>query len=123
MTTLAIIRIRGPVRVRKETEHALTLLGLKKRNHATLVEKTPTTLGTIRKIHPYITWGEATPDIITATQKHAHGKTIVLAPPLKGYGRKGIKIPFSKGGALGYRGEKINELLQRMMQSRTNNGR
>ena len=33
----------------------------------------------------------------------------------KGYGRKGIKTPFSKGGALGYRGDKINDMIQRMM--------
>jgi large subunit ribosomal protein L30 len=38
-----------------------------------------------------------------------------LNPPKKGYDRKGIKKPFSKGGALGYRGEKINELIERMI--------
>lgn len=38
-----------------------------------------------------------------------------LAPPLKGFERKGIKKPFSLGGALGYRKEKINELLGRMI--------
>ncbi|RLI90051.1 MAG: 50S ribosomal protein L30 [Candidatus Altiarchaeales archaeon] len=38
-----------------------------------------------------------------------------LTPPRKGYGRGGIKHPYSIGGALGYRGEKINELLERMI--------
>ncbi|HEX55288.1 MAG: 50S ribosomal protein L30 [Candidatus Altiarchaeales archaeon] len=38
-----------------------------------------------------------------------------LRPPKKGYERKGIKKPFSIGGVLGYRGEKINELLERMI--------
>ncbi|ACV24494.1 50S ribosomal protein L30 [Methanocaldococcus fervens] len=38
-----------------------------------------------------------------------------LHPPRKGFERKGIKKPFSVGGALGYRGEKINELLEKMM--------
>lgn len=38
-----------------------------------------------------------------------------LNPPIKGYGRKGIKIPFSKSGALGDRKEKINDLLKRMV--------
>jgi len=38
-----------------------------------------------------------------------------LAPPRKGYDRKGIKHPYSIGGALGYRGERINELLERMI--------
>lgn len=38
-----------------------------------------------------------------------------LSPPKKGFDRKGIKQPFSLGGALGYRKEKINELIQRMI--------
>lgn len=38
-----------------------------------------------------------------------------LSPPSSGYERKGIKKPFSMGGSLGYRKEKINELLQRMI--------
>ena len=38
-----------------------------------------------------------------------------LCPPRHGFERKGIKKPFSLGGVLGYRKEKINELLKRMM--------
>jgi len=38
-----------------------------------------------------------------------------LSPPRKGFERKGIKQPFSVGGALGYRKEKINELVRRML--------
>ena len=53
----------------------------------------------------------------------SEGKTIVkdipelkpvfrLHPPRKGY--EGIKRSFKEGGALGYRGEKINQLIRRM---------
>jgi len=38
-----------------------------------------------------------------------------LHPPEKGYERKGIKKPYSKGGALGYRSDKINNLLKKMI--------
>jgi large subunit ribosomal protein L30 len=38
-----------------------------------------------------------------------------LKPPEGGFERKGIKTPFSMGGVLGYRKEKINELLIRML--------
>ena len=38
-----------------------------------------------------------------------------LSPPIKGFGRKGTKLQFSLGGALGNRKEKINELLKRMI--------
>jgi large subunit ribosomal protein L30 len=36
-----------------------------------------------------------------------------LSPPKKGHG--GIKRAFKVGGALGYRGEKINDLIRRML--------
>lgn len=38
-----------------------------------------------------------------------------LTPPRGGLESKGIKKPFSIGGALGYRKEKINDLIQRML--------
>jgi large subunit ribosomal protein L30 len=38
-----------------------------------------------------------------------------LHPPIKGFERKGKKAPFSLKGAFGYRGDKINELLDRMI--------
>ena len=38
-----------------------------------------------------------------------------LKPPEKGFERKGIKKPFSVGGALGYRKDDINNLIKRMI--------
>jgi large subunit ribosomal protein L30 len=38
-----------------------------------------------------------------------------LNPPLGGHARKGIKQPVSLGGSLGYRGRKINKLLEAML--------
>jgi len=38
-----------------------------------------------------------------------------LSPPKKGFEKKGIKTPFSMGGVLGYRKEKINDLIQMMI--------
>ncbi|HII15305.1 MAG TPA: 50S ribosomal protein L30 [Nanoarchaeota archaeon] len=38
-----------------------------------------------------------------------------LCPPVKGFERKGIKMPFSMGGVVGYRKEYINDLLERML--------
>lgn len=42
-------------------------------------------------------------------------KVFRLHPPRKGFERKGIKKPYPIGGVLGYRGEKINELILRMI--------
>jgi len=38
-----------------------------------------------------------------------------LCPPAQGFERKGIKKPYSLGGVLGYRKEKINDLLRKMI--------
>ena len=42
-------------------------------------------------------------------------KIFRLNSPKKGYGRKGIKVSFNNGGALDYRGDKINDLIKRMI--------
>ncbi|MFH0859616.1 MAG: 50S ribosomal protein L30 [Candidatus Altiarchaeota archaeon] len=38
-----------------------------------------------------------------------------LKPPNKGFERAGIKRPYSRGGVLGNRGDKINQLIERMI--------
>jgi len=38
-----------------------------------------------------------------------------LAPPVKGFERKGIKMPFAKGGVLGNRQEAIKDLILKML--------
>lgn len=38
-----------------------------------------------------------------------------LKPPVHGFERQGIKKPYSMGGALGYRKDKINDLIKRMI--------
>lgn len=38
-----------------------------------------------------------------------------LKPPEGGFERKGIKKPYSMGGSLGYRKDKINDLIMRML--------
>jgi len=37
-----------------------------------------------------------------------------LHPPLKGHRRRGVKYPHTLGGALGYRGSEINDLVKQM---------
>lgn len=38
-----------------------------------------------------------------------------LSPPKGGFERKGTKQPYSMGGVLGYRKEKINDLIKKML--------
>ena len=41
--------------------------------------------------------------------------TFNLHPPLKGFERKGVKMPFGKGGVLGDRKDKIFDLVKKML--------
>ncbi|MBW2970224.1 uL30 family ribosomal protein [Candidatus Woesearchaeota archaeon] len=111
---IAIIRVRGQVRIPGPVTHAFKLLGLNKKNHCTILEETPQLKGTLQVIEPFATWGPVDEKTLAELQKKK-GKIIRLNPPRKGYGRKGVKIPFKLGGAYGNRAEKINDLIMRML--------
>jgi len=122
---LAVIRVRGCVRVNKEIEDTLQMLRLYRKNFCALIEKKD--VGMIKKVKDFVTYGEIdkeTEDLLIKQRgektKDAEGKEVLkkffrLNPPRKGFGRKGIKVSFSKSGALGYRAQKINDLIKRML--------
>lgn len=111
MNKLVIIRIRGHVRLSRHVKYTLELLGLDKTNSCVLKEDTPSVRGMLQKATRYITWGEAD----AATEKKIDVTPKNLMPPRGGFERKGVKMPYNKGGALGYRGTAINELIKRML--------
>jgi large subunit ribosomal protein L30 len=117
MAKIAVVRVRGQVRIRHDIVRALEQLNLRKRHRAVIVEESPSLSGQLRKVQSFVTWGQASDDTIKKMAQRARekGKWYALQPPRKGYGRKGIKMPFKQGGALGDRGEKINDLLMRMV--------
>ena len=139
---LAVVRVRGPVRVDKEINDTLDMLHLERVNCSTVIDGTPEAYGMLRRAKDYITYGE----IDDATYKAlidkrgepfkgrltdsrgkiqyskfitVDGKKLKpyfrLNPPRGGYERKGIKWSFKQGGALGYRGKEINKLIMRMI--------
>jgi len=117
MVKIAIVRVRGQVRIRHDIVRAMEQLNLKQRHAATIVEESPVITGQLKKVQSFVTWGPVTPDTEKkmAFRARAEGRWFALCPPRKGYGRKGIKMPFSHSGALGDRGDKINDLLLRMV--------
>lgn len=116
MTILALTRIRGQVHVNKPFRTALTLLGLTKKYATRLLEDTPAHRGIIKKINPYITWGETDQELATTLQKKYQQQTVYnLHPPRGGLERKGIKRTNSLKGAAGYRGKDINRLIKTML--------
>lgn len=122
---IGIIRVRGIINMNKDIKDTLEMLKLHKKNFCVVYEGTPSTMGMIKKAKDYITWGEIdneTLDKLIEKRQERNPKNpektkrfFRLNSPKKGFGRKGIKTSFARRGALGYRGEKINDLIQRMI--------
>ncbi|HLF54550.1 MAG TPA: uL30 family ribosomal protein [Candidatus Nanoarchaeia archaeon] len=112
---IAVVRVRGQVHVRHDIKAALKTFGLDKKNHCVVVEDSPSTQGMLAKVKYYTTWGPVNEQVLAALEKRGCKKAFRLNPPRKGFGRKGIKISFKMAGALGDRGEKINDLILRMV--------
>ena len=139
---LAAVRIRGRTMVRTTIVDAMNMLRLYKNNFCVVVPNTPTYLGMLKQAKDYITWGEIDDEtfklLVEKRGEEFHGretdtkefikyndyfvvgnkklkKYFRLNAPRKGFGRIGIKQSFQRGGALGYRGAAINELIKRMI--------
>lgn len=142
MSKIAIIRVRGAVNLRREVKDTLNLLRLYRKNFCVVVEGNPSLMGMIKKVKDYVTYGEIDDatykelvekrgEEYKGREKDAKGRIeykkfilidgkkikafFRLNPPKKGFGRKGIKVSYKVHGALGYRADKINDLLKRMI--------
>ena len=141
MARLAVILVRGFGHTPRVIINTLAMLNLHRKNHGVVIEDTPANQGMVRKVKDYVTWGEISEEVfqellakrgkeykvrLTDSKKLYHYGTLqaggkhyrryfALNPPQKGFERKGIKVAFAAGGALGYRRDKINELLKRMI--------
>ena len=120
---LAIVRIRGDVNLNARDRSTLDLLRLDQKMTCVVLKADTTNLGMIHRIKHIITYGEITEETIKLLKekrekKNSEGKPLPyyrLSPPRKGFERKGTKRFFTEGGALGYRGDRINDLITRMV--------
>ncbi len=138
---LAVVLIRGMVNMTGSVKRTLALLNLTRKNHCVVIINNPVNLGMVKKVKDYVTWGPVTEEtfkelvdkrgkeytarLTDSRNKYSYraldinGKKyrpfFTLNPPKKGFGRKGIKVAFKVGGALGDRGDKINDLIKRMV--------
>jgi len=139
---IAVILIRGLVNITKPVKDTLKMIHLTHKNNCVVLENNKVNQGMIKKVKDYTTWGEINQEtyqeliekrgaeykgpetdskgkikynryFISNNKKHK--KYFCLNSPKKGFGRKGIKNPFKTGGALGYRKEKINDLIKNML--------
>ena len=55
--SLLVIRIRGGVKASRDELATLKMLNLTRANRATIIPKTPSFIGMLKKVEHYITWG------------------------------------------------------------------
>ena len=102
----AVIRIRGIIGKNRKNEDTLKIIGLRKPHSMTILPEDKKSL--MKKVSGYVAWGEISEDLL---KKYSDKKVFHLNSPRKGF--KAIKMVYPKGD-LGYRGDKINELIERM---------
>lgn len=107
---LAVIRLRGKLKKSKGVNDTLKMLGLKKKHNLVFLPENETVKGMLKKTEAEITWGEVDESYakeFSQDWKKATG----LKPPRKGF--RSLKKAYPKGD-LGYRGDKIKDLIERM---------
>ncbi len=118
MTKIAVVLIRGLVGVNHDIKKALESIRLRKKHACVIVEDSPSMQGILKKIQDYATFGVVSDETIAKLEKArkpTEKGVFFLAPPVGGFERKGIKKPFTVGGALGDRGDQMSILLEKMM--------
>jgi large subunit ribosomal protein L30 len=136
--TLLAVRVRGTVSAQREATETLRMLHLGHTNYAVLIDNRPAYRGMLKRVQAYATWGEPSKKLTEEQAQKLGFKSIEdladalmsgkaeysklsgmrplfrLRPPTKGYKGK-TKKSFNAGGEAGYRGEKIDELVKRMV--------
>ena len=116
---IAIVRIKGQVKIREKITETLNRMGLKTKYSCIVIDKPKAEeLGMLDKVKDFVAFGEINHEtykkLIEAREKFSKSKThFRLHPP-----RKGIesKKHFGVGkGVLGNNKEKINDLILRML--------
>ncbi len=130
---VAAVRLRGRVNVRGTIEETLQRLNLKRVNNCTIIKVNDPYLGMLKKCTNMIAYGEIDEDtmgkLVTKYKLNVDPKAIVsgktdpkelnermplrLQPPK--HGLRSVRAHFNDGGDMGYRGEAINKLIQRMV--------
>jgi len=139
---LAAILIRGLINVDVRIRRTLEMLRLLNKNTCVVLKDNESMKGMLVKAKDYLTWGEISDETFkelvdkrglefkgpTEDRKgiikysnfiEVDGKKVKpffrLHPPRGGFERKGIKSQYASGGALGYRADKMNNLIRKMI--------
>jgi len=118
---ICVVRIRGRIGLNRDIIETLHRLRIRRKYTCVVIKPTKEKLGMLKKVKDFVAYGEIT----EATYKKLKEKRGIKDPNNKGKlkpffrlhpPRKGIKskVHFPKG-VLGNNGEKINDLVERML--------
>ncbi|MBS3119645.1 uL30 family ribosomal protein [Candidatus Woesearchaeota archaeon] len=129
---IAVVLVRGRINLKPDVLFTLNMLRLYRKNSCMVMDDTPAGRGMLKRVKDYATFGEVDDALLAdlaskrgqpakdddkalTINSKKYNRVFHLAPPRKGFERKGIKEPYSRGGATGNRGSKMADLLRRMM--------
>lgn len=120
MSKLAVVLIRGRTGTNQDIKTTLDSLGLGRKYTCAIVEDSPSLRGRLHKLQNYVTFGPVSDETLKQLKekRKAHStrdNLFFLAPPKGGFERKGTKFAYKVGGALGDRGEAMNDLIAKMI--------
>ncbi|MFA6088976.1 MAG: uL30 family ribosomal protein [Candidatus Woesearchaeota archaeon] len=121
---VAVILIRSLCKVEQPVKDTLTKLRLSRKQHCVVYPVNPQIMGMVEKVRDLVTYGYID-DETHALLKEKRGEKdpknekelknlFRLNSPKGGYERKGIKLPYTAGGVLGFRDD-INKLIRKMI--------
>ncbi|HII72678.1 TPA: 50S ribosomal protein L30 [Candidatus Woesearchaeota archaeon] len=118
----AAVLIRSAIQAERPVKETLFMLRLRQKNACVIMDANDSNKGMLFRVKDFVTYGEVSDDTVKLLEEKRAKKggdtkiaMFTLHPPRGGFERKGIKRPFYLGGAIGYRGDKINDLLKRMI--------
>jgi large subunit ribosomal protein L30 len=76
---IIVVKIRGEISARRESRETLALLHLKHTNHGIIIDNRPAFLGMLQRVQSYVTWGEASKELVTLMLKE-RGKLVGSKP-------------------------------------------
>ncbi len=115
---LAAVRVRGDVRLSPDVRKTLDLLRMRKRHVCIVVNDEASVRGMFQLVKDYVAYGEMDEEtyaLLESKRKSTTPQVYHLHPPRGGYPRKGIKMSYPDGGALGNWGKDIGKLIRKML--------
>lgn len=108
MSKILVVRMRGEAGTRRDVIDTFKMLGMKKIYSFAILENNPINIGMIKKIDNFVSWGEPTEETAKLLENRSGG----LKSPKGGLKSKKLRYP---RGNLGYCGDKINDLVKKMV--------